>query len=72
MSCERASMNQRAASTPISSISSSSVTNSPRALGHRRALAALDEVHELHDQRDLEPVRVAAERLAIAAFIRAT
>ena len=31
------------------------------ALGHRRALAALDEVHELQD-RHLDRVRVAAER----------
>ena len=54
-------MKKRVASTPISSISSSSVTNVAAALGHRRALAALDEVHELHD-RDLERVGVAAER----------
>ena len=54
-------MNQRVASTPISPISSSSVMKSPRALGHRRARAALDDVDELQ-QRDLEPVGVAAER----------
>ena len=58
----RWSRNQRAASTPMSSSRSSSVTISPRALGHLHPLAALGEVDELHDH-ELEPLGLAAERL---------
>ncbi len=53
-------MNQRVASTPISSISSSSVDEVAAPLGHRRARAALDDVDEL-EHRDLEPVGVGAD-----------
>ena len=41
----------------------------PRPLAHRRALAALDEVDELHDEQ-LEGVGVAAERLPGRAVAR--
>ena len=54
-------MKKRVASTPISSIRSSSVMNSPRRLDIDDALAALDEVHELQ-QRDLELVGIGAGR----------
>ena len=62
-------MKKRVASTPISSIRSSSVTKSPRRLDIDARRAALDDVDELQDQ-DLEPVRVAPER-GIDAFMRA-
>ena len=49
------------ASTPISSISSASVDEVAAALGHRGALPALDDVHELEQRHD-QAVRVGALR----------
>ena len=66
----RWSMKKRAASTPMSSISSSRVDELAAALRHLRPLAALDDVDELHDQRlEARPGRRRAP--ASAARIRA-
>ena len=53
---------QRAASTPTSANSSSSVTNSPGALGHRDFLAVAHEAHP-GDQQHADGVAVEAQRL---------
>ena len=56
----RQSMNQRVASAPMSSSSSSRRDEVAAALRHLRPLAAFDDVDQSHDQR-LEARRVGAE-----------